>query len=499
MEFRLLGPLEVRADAGPLPLGGAKQRALLALLLVNANRVVARERLVDGLWGDEPPQTAVESVQVYVSRLRKLLPDGMLQTQPPGYLLAVDPDAVDLLRFERLVVAARAAEPRRARALLADALELWRGPPLSGFADEPFASAEVRRLEELRLTAIEDRIDADLVLGRHTDVVPELEALIVEHPSRERLRVQLMLALYRSGRQADALAAYRDAYNALRELGIEPGTRLRTLERQILAQDEALDIRRPLRLVDKRPTLPGQLVPASPFPFVGRSTELALLRALAGRAEAGEGGVVLLTGEAGAGKTRLVRELAHELADRGVLVLYGSSDAAVGVPYEPARAWLEFLVRCCEPDALRELLDGREVLARLVPELARTGAGLLAEPDPYLLQRAVTELVVDVAAREPLLLIADDIHWAGGETLQLLQRLARQAAATQLLLVVVLRDPGEEIGLELGHTLGELARLDSVARLALGGLGADDVDAFVRAAAHAEVAPELVTALGTLS
>jgi DNA-binding SARP family transcriptional activator len=242
MEFGLLGPLEVRGEVGPLELGQRKQRALLAMLLLQANRTVSRERLIDGLWGESPPETAVTSVQVYVSRLRKSLPDGVLLTRPPGYVVQVEPEEVDLLRFERLVADARGGAPARAAALLREALGLWRGPPLVEFAQEPFARVEAGRLEELRLAALEQRVEADLALGRHADLVAELEALIADHPHREQAHGQLMLALYRSGRQADALAAYRRARSALDELGLEPGAALRQLERQMLRQDHELDL-----------------------------------------------------------------------------------------------------------------------------------------------------------------------------------------------------------------------------------------------------------------
>jgi DNA-binding SARP family transcriptional activator len=242
MEYRLLGPLEVRRGGVPCSLGGTKQRALLALLLLDANRVVALDRLVDDLWGEKPPKTAVATIQVYVSRLRKLLPGGTLQTHPPGYMLEVQPGSVDLKRFERLLEEARESEPSRASELLGEALALWRGPPLAEFGEEPFARVEAGRLEELRLAALEQRIDADLTLGRHDDVVTDLEALVAEHSHRERLHGQLMLALFRAGRQADALAAYRRARAALGELGLEPKAALRRLERQILTQDPELDL-----------------------------------------------------------------------------------------------------------------------------------------------------------------------------------------------------------------------------------------------------------------
>jgi DNA-binding SARP family transcriptional activator len=499
----LLGTLEVRTGEGPVSLGRTKQRALLALLALNANRVVARDRLIDGLWGESPPPTAAKSVQVSVSRLRKLLPAGTLVTRPPGYVLEVEPDAVDLLRFERLVAEARAAEPARASTLLREALELWRGPPLAEFPDEPFARVEARRLEDVRLAALEDRLEADLALGRHAEVAGELEALVAAEPHRERLRAQLMLALYRTGRQAAALGAFRDARAALDELGLEPGAGLRRLEKQILTHDPALDF--PSARVAERVPLPGPLVPSSPFPFVGRSDELAALRTALERAVAGEGGLVLLTGAAGAGKTRLVCELATEAAAGGVLVLYGTSDAAVSTPYRPLREWLEFLLRICDPETLRECLaGGREVLARLVPELARV-TGVPAPPpgdpegDRYLLQSAAVELLRRLGGRQPLLLVAEDVHWAESETLHLLGRLARTAPETRLLVVASYREPGEELDPQLVDTLADLSRVEGVARIPLGNLSIDEVATFVRASANVEAAPELLFALAELT
>jgi YVTN family beta-propeller protein len=246
MQYRVLGPLEVRDSEESLPLAGAKQRALLALLLLHANQVLSRDRLIDELWGEEPPATAVQSVQVYISRLRKLLPPDTLLTRPPGYLIEVEPEELDLRCFERLLgeghQALAAGDAERAAHVLHEALELWRGPVLAEFAFEPFAQAAIGRLEDLRLAAVEERIEADLALGRHADLIGELEALIAENPHRERLRGQLMLALYRSGRQAEALEAYQAARRALvDELGIEPSAALQRLEKQILTQDELLE------------------------------------------------------------------------------------------------------------------------------------------------------------------------------------------------------------------------------------------------------------------
>jgi YVTN family beta-propeller protein len=247
MEFRILGPLEVGEPGRPLALGGAKQRALLAILLLHANEPVSTDRLIEDLWGERPPADAGKSLQIHVSRLRKTLgaADGIVVTQPNGYLIKLGPNDVDLQRFERLAVEGRRAlaggDPGRANDKLGEALALWRGAPLADFAFEPFAQAEIARLEELRLAAVEDSNEARLALGHHAELVGELETLVRDHPLRERLRGQLMLALYRSGRQAEALAAYRDARRALvDELGLEPGPELRKLERAILAHDPAL-------------------------------------------------------------------------------------------------------------------------------------------------------------------------------------------------------------------------------------------------------------------
>ena len=246
MEFRLLGPLEVVERDRALPVGAGKQRALLAILLLNANEVVSTDRLHDDLWGEAPPATAAKSIQLYVSRLRKELGDGRLVTRPPGYLLRVEPHELDAARFRRLVGEARNAEPERAARKLREALDLWRGAPLADLEYEPFAQPEIARLREARLTALEQRIDADLACGRHAALVGELEALVSEHPLRERLWAQLMLALYRSSRQAEALEAYRAARRSLSdELGLEPGTELKQLEQAILQHDPELDLARP--------------------------------------------------------------------------------------------------------------------------------------------------------------------------------------------------------------------------------------------------------------
>jgi DNA-binding SARP family transcriptional activator len=252
MQFRILGPLELACNGEPLPLGGASQRALLALLLLHANEVVSSDRLLDELWADAPPASGVTALQVRVSQLRKALGDAAprLETRPPGYLFRVGRDELDLERFSRLMAEADVAPPAIAAETLREALGLWRGPPLADLAYESFAQPAIRRMEELRLMAVERRIEADVELGRHAELVAELETLVVEQPLRERLRGQLMLALYRSGRQAEALEAYRQARLTLvEELGIEPSPALQELERAILRQDPELRLAYPGRSI----------------------------------------------------------------------------------------------------------------------------------------------------------------------------------------------------------------------------------------------------------
>jgi predicted ATPase/DNA-binding SARP family transcriptional activator len=325
LEFGILGPLEVRRNGRVVPLHGRKQRALLALLLLRANEVVARERLIDELWSDQPPETATNTLQVHVSQLRKALAgDGVdasatLATRPPGYVLSVAPEQIDAHRFEQQVAAAadarRRGETDVASTLYTEALAAWRGPALADLASEAFAGPDVARLEELRLAAIEERIECELERGHHAEVVGEIEALVEQHPLRERLRLQLMLALYRSGRQADALAAYLAARTKLdEELGIAPSQALTELQRSILRQDETI-------------ALPGagprQLsLPDSVTPLVGRAAEIEAVVELVRRDDVR---LLTLTGLGGIGKTRLAVEAARVLAPE-------FSDGAAYVP-----------------------------------------------------------------------------------------------------------------------------------------------------------------------
>jgi len=242
VEFRILGPLEVVEQGRALPLGGARQRTLLALLLTRANEVVSADRLIDELWGAQPPRRAANALQYHVSQLRKALaPHEAIVTLDPGYVIRIGPDELDLLRFETLVEEARQAAPELAAQRLREALDLWRGPALADLAHESFAQTETHRLEELRLGALERRFEADLALGRYAELVGEVQVLVREHPLRERLRAVLMQALYGSGRQVEALEIYRETRRLLvDELGIEPSSALQELEQAVLRHDPAL-------------------------------------------------------------------------------------------------------------------------------------------------------------------------------------------------------------------------------------------------------------------
>jgi DNA-binding NarL/FixJ family response regulator/DNA-binding SARP family transcriptional activator len=250
VEYRILGPLEVVDEGEPVPLGRLKERLVLAVLLLHANEFVSRERLIDELWGESPPTTARKAVNVYVSQLRKALArDGVdpIATADGGYRLEVDSDELDLAHMQQLLETAReraaAGKLDAASELLRDALALWRGPTLAGLLLESRGRDEVAQLDELRLTALMDRIDCDLALARHEDVLGELQLLVREHPLQERLRAQQMLALYRAGRQADALEAYQEARDVLvEELGIDPSPALQRLQKGILIQDPALEL-----------------------------------------------------------------------------------------------------------------------------------------------------------------------------------------------------------------------------------------------------------------
>jgi DNA-binding SARP family transcriptional activator len=270
IDIRILGPLEVSDETGPIALGGQRQRALLAVLALSPGRVVATDRLVDLLWGEGAPKTAMASLQNGIGQLRKVLGANVLETRAPGYVLRIEPEQVDANRFERSLEDARGLLPQDRREHLVRALESWRGPALSEFAFQNFAQPEIRRLDELRLAAIAERIDADLELGRHGDVIGELEGLVAEHPLRESFLRQLMLALYRAGRQAEALDVYQAARTRfVDELGIEPGPELRQLQAEILRHEAGLTTTSAAVATDEDGDIVSALVAGRVVPVIG--------------------------------------------------------------------------------------------------------------------------------------------------------------------------------------------------------------------------------------
>jgi DNA-binding SARP family transcriptional activator len=490
VQLRLLGPLELEGAEGAIGLGGPKERALVAYLALHADRSVGVESLIDALWPEAPPRTAARTVQAYVSRVRKAvagLEGWSLDSSPGGWRLTIPPGGLDVAE-----VAQRAADGRRAAddgdhmaaaLAYADALHHWRGEPLAELGELAGARAERARLQELRLHLLEERIDAEIACGRGSAVVPELEALCLAHPLRERLWGLQMTALYRAGRQADALRTFEELRRTLRDdLGLDPNPSLVQLEQQILQQDPSLaptPAMPPPRTVGSLPKLIERLRQS---PFVGRRTELAKL-AGAWRA-VGEGAVevVLLAGEPGIGKTTLAAEQAAAAASEGGVVLFGRCDEESLVAFQPMVEALSDHVATADPDVLRaQLGDQLADLALLVPELGRRFPEVAAvvptgaEHERYRLFEAVPALFRAAGDARPVLLLLDDLHWADRPTLQLLQHLVRSSIPRGLLVIGTYRDTDLVRTHPLAETLGELRRANLGTRLLVRGLLQEDV------------------------
>jgi DNA-binding SARP family transcriptional activator len=511
LEFGILGPIEVSSEGRPLRIGAGKQSALLAILLLNANEVVSADRLIDELWGEDSPETAAKALQVHVSQLRKVLepergagdPGRVLVTRSPGYMLALEPEQLDLNRFDRLTGDGREAlasgEPERAAGLLRDALSLWRGPPLAEHSFEQFARAEIARLEELRVAALEDRLQADLEAGRHAEVVSELESLVAAEPLRERTRGQLMLALYRSGRQGEALEAFQSARRTLvQELGIEPGRELQAMHEAILRQDPALDLRREQRVVETvAPSAARAAADGSEATedFVGREAELAELESALVRAMEGYGGAYLIGGEPGIGKSRLADELAQRARLRGARVLWGRCWEAGGAPaYWPWVQAMRTYVSDADRASLRARLGPRgPEVAQLLPELRERLPDLPVPASPesegarFRLFDATAEFIKRVAEDVPLVLVLDDLHAADTPSLLMLRFIAGELADGAVLVLGTYRDV--EIGPDhpLDSALNDLARQQAAHVITLAGLDEAHVSRLIEASA--EVAP----------
>ena len=496
--LRILGSLELIGPAGPVRLGAAKERWLLAVLALHPGEAVSQDQLAEALWGEQPPRSAANALQNYVLRLRRALQaaEGVrIVTDPAGYRLQAPADVVDARLAERLVAEGREAvaggDSAAAARLLGEALALWRGRALAEFADQPFAQAEAARLEELREAAREDLADAELALGRHHEMVGELEAMVASHPLRERRWGQLLLARYRDGRQAEALEGFRVLRRTLREeLGVDPGRELQDLHDRILHHDPALAWR------------PPEQPPVSPAaPWFGRDDELGRMLGAYGAAAAGGGGVVTVLGEPGIGKTRLLQEFAASARRQGALVLFGRCLEGAWVP--PYQAFVEAITGyAAEVSATRlraDLGPAAGPLARLVPGLREllgdlpAAAPLQPEEERLRLLDAVARFLAGLAAHGLVVLMLDDLHWADTSTLVTLRHVARVAVRQRLLLVGAYRSG--EAGPDLVDALGALRAEAEVTAVHLRGLAADALGNMLSELAAAPVSAALAGAI----
>ncbi len=517
VRLAVLGSLTAHDNTGTrLDLGGPRQRAVLAVLAIAHGRVVATDRIIDDLWRGEPSPKAMGSLQAYVSHLRRALepdrpprsPATVLVSAPPGYALHLPDGAVDAWAFEALVRDAmdrRDGDPAAAATLLGRALALWRGDAYAGFLDEGWAAPESARLAGLQAVAVEARAEALLALGRSAEVVPDLERLVGVHPLREDAWRLLGLALYRSGRQGDALAALRSARATLAdELGVDPGPALSRLEADVLAQAPELDLVRPAQpsppgvgsavaaTPASRPGLPGVVGSGGPAGFVGRSAELALLSTAAERAAGSGGGPqvvpVLVSGDPGEGKSALLDAAARSLAAQAWQVAWGRCPEVRGAP--PAWPWAELL---------RDLAQRRPpspdlaaVLAPLLDDAASRPTGPDAVVQRFYLHRAVAGYLAELSDASPLLLLVDDVHRADPESLDLLTAVVEHLRDRPVVLVAAYR--GEEVEPQLAAALTALVPHDPV-RVQLGGLAPEEVAELVASVSDMEVDRSVAAAI----
>ncbi len=494
LTVQVLGPVEVRRDGVALDLGGPQQRAVIAHLAIDVGRVVSVERLIDRLWGDEPPRTPLGTLQSYVSRLRRTVEPQreagvapqILVSEAPGYVLRLAPDAVDVHSFTAIVNEARgaAAAGYAAQALepFDAALALWRGPALAGVGPDEVVRPIVVRFEEERAAAIEDRFETLLALGRHGEAIPALQLAVDEHPLRERLWALLALALYRSSRQADALRALSSARaSLLDELGLDPGPELRALENRILAQDPGLlatpDVVAPKAVVSEPISRPRT-------ELVGRSAEWAALTGALDAARRGGAQVVLVEGEPGIGKSTV-------------------SDAFLA--HARSLGWRTAVGRCVESGLAPSLWPAIEILLALiedtspVPEAARRNAlyQFAASEVPTQLSLSPVELadqfvaLVDALELGPVLMLVDDLHWADKATLDVVTLAAERLGPRPIVVVGAFRPPQIVPGSLLGDSLGRLTRAAAVTRVSMSPLSAGEVARLMELTTGTAPSPEV--------
>jgi DNA-binding SARP family transcriptional activator len=482
VEFRLLGLLEVVEDGCILEVPRGKQRSLLAVLLVHADEPVSTDVLIDLLWAAEPPANAAKTVQIYVSRLRKLIGTERVLTTPAGYALRPAPGELDLVEFRRLARAGRMAleegRPANAADLLERALERWRGDPLAEFRFEPFAQDEIRRLEEERAGARADLVEAQLALGGSDILIPEIEAVVRERPLWERPRRQLMLALYRAGRQPEALEVFQDARRLLvEERGIDPSPELRDLQQAILRQDPSL-----------QPAGSDAHEHKAAADFVGRSEDLAHIGDAIASAADGCGRVVLILGEPGIGKSRLGEEAARLAHSRSFEILVGRAWEAGGAPaYWPWVQALRAHARDADPaTVVAEAGTGAADLIHILPELRDVLPDMEAavpedERARFRFFQAAVGFLTAAATRRPLFVLLDDMHLADSSSLLLLRFLAREVATARVVVVAAFRDADPAPDDALRELVAEISRERAASVRRLRGLAQTDVSAFLAA------------------
>lgn len=503
--IRLLGPLEVELAGRPVPVAGRLRRAALADLALHANQVLSTDRLIDDLWGPAPPTDPVNTIQVYIAQLRRLLEPHrapreaarVLTSVPPGYALVVDAAHLDTLEFSALLRQSHAAREEggaaQGAAALRAALALWRGDPLPDLADAEFARAPLAQLNDLRLDALEARIEADLSVGRCDQVVGELEQLTSRNPFRERLWELRMLALYRAGRTAESLRVYQQARTLLtQELGLEPGAALRDLQRRIIEREAGLELREPRHVTPAAPILDAQLV--------GRNLELATLDTVLERVTLGRREVAVVTAEAGLGKSRLVSDFAVRAWTSGCLVASGRCfEGDSGAPFAPILECVAELARAADPAALRTSAQrAASVVARVLPDLHEI-LGALPEPAPLPSEEdrarlfdSIARLIVAAARMAPVLLVLDDLQWADASTLALMTFLVRATHDAAVLLVCCYRPDEIDPAGARGRGLAALEREAPVTRIALTPLPRSEALVLVHALLGQAADPALV-------
>ena len=497
MRFGLLGPLVATSDEGvSVDLGQPRQRAVLALLVLNVNMVVSAERLIDDIWGEVPPARPAGALHAYVSNLRRALeprrlpraPATVLVSQSPGYVLRAAVDDVDSIRFERLAADGHrlvGIDPGAAVAVLDEALALWRGPVLAEFAGEPWMTSSAARLDEVRASVLEDRFGALLAAGSHAQLTADLRVAAERDPLRERLWELLIIALYRSGRQADALAAYHQVRHHLNdELGINPGPDLAALELQVLSHAPELEVSARVseqaRQRVRAAPAPSSDRPADAIELFGRNQELAAIRTVVGGLRS-SGAAVVVAGAAGVGKTRLVEVALNGDADSRMRTVWGRCvDGHVAPPLWP---WLQ-IASALGP-------DGAALQDALRASPARDGIdALAARAEMY---EAAVAALIDVARDAPLAVVLDDAQWAGAASHHILQLLMARLSDAPLLVVLTVRDG--ETGSELTVTLSAVARARSATRIDLVGLSAAAIAGYVEDRLGARTPDEVVALL----